>query len=344
MSRNMSGKQVRIRVRMQRVGTRVCFIALSMIFLRTIFRSSKTPTLTTFRTVCSTWDCIVHQPTYLDTFHLEGEIMNPFSTWYLTEFYLGDEFSEWLGREMFEEISHYAKPLRDCGHVPDLSTVFVQVSFFKTFTEGCLPNLKSRIVLITGQWQLPMLDESMMLPVLDNPYIIHWYAQNSMLSHRKLTTLPYGILQSKIPCFLNVAVLLSNTGVRKNHTLKNLHLGFTHPSREHLLSGDARLTCGEYYLEIASTQYLISPVGDRPDSYRHWEALGLDTIPICNCPSSFQDTFGDNMLIQDEREMLRYIKNPGLLSRFTKPLHTSKDLLSTGYWLSEIEKVKKAAV
>ena len=31
----------------------------------------------------------------------------------------------------------------------------------------------------------------------------------------------------------------------------------------------------EFYEKVAVSRFLISPHGDRPDCYRHWEAIGL---------------------------------------------------------------------
>ncbi|KAL7554215.1 hypothetical protein ACHAWF_017630 [Thalassiosira exigua] len=32
--------------------------------------------------------------------------------------------------------------------------------------------------------------------------------------------------------------------------------------------------------QVAASRYLISPDGDRPECYRHYEAIGLGTVPI----------------------------------------------------------------
>lgn len=41
-----------------------------------------------------------------------------------------------------------------------------------------------------------------------------------------------------------------------------------------------KLAVDDYYRAMASTEYVLSPNGDRPDCYRHYEALLLGAIPI----------------------------------------------------------------
>jgi len=41
-----------------------------------------------------------------------------------------------------------------------------------------------------------------------------------------------------------------------------------------------KLPRDEYYDQLAKSRFILSPNGDRPECYRHYEAIGLGTIPI----------------------------------------------------------------
>jgi hypothetical protein len=63
----------------------------------------------------------------------------------------------------------------------------------------------------------------------------------------------------------------------------------THVSRQKLPLNKTRSQ--DYYAELAKYKYVISPHGDRPDCYRHWEAIGLGVIPIANINVSLFNPF-----------------------------------------------------
>lgn len=322
---------------------RATLFLLFVFFAGTCFRvyqkSEKTKILS-FLPRCSTWRCVLQQAPALDSFHLQGEIMNPFSPWYLCDFYIGREYKEWVGRELFEELSKFVSPAGNCDELPEFSTLFVQVDLFQYFMTSCLPQLKTRIILITGQWQLPMLEAKVFELVLNEPFIAHWFAQNSLISHQKLTPLPYGVLQSKLTGFLTAARESAREQGKSRSLIITPPMSLTHPSRKPFI-GHATMFIDDYYKTVASAEYLVSPVGDRPDSYRHWEAIGLGAIPVCNCPASFTRLFSGSMLRVTVETMLTFLKNPETLtSRFEKT-SPNKDLLCTGYWKAEIQRIKE---
>jgi hypothetical protein len=48
-----------------------------------------------------------------------------------------------------------------------------------------------------------------------------------------------------------------------------------------------RIKSCDMYNKIAISKFLISPIGDRDDCYRHYEAIGLGTIPISNAAKNY---------------------------------------------------------
>jgi len=267
--------------------------------------------------------------------------MNPFSPWYLCDFYIGNEHRIWLGRELFEELSEFVSPAGSCSELPEFASLFVQVDFFRDFMTSCLPQLKTKIILITGQWQMPMLETKAFELVLNQPTIAHWFAQNAVITHEKLSHLPYGVIQSKLPSFLTAARESAREQGKSRSIIIKPPMTLTHPSRKPLIGHTTKMLTKDYYEMVASAEYVVSPIGDRPDSYRHWEAIGLGATPVCNCPKAFDRLFLGGMLRVNVETMLKFLKNPETLTSSVQRTSPNKDLLSTGYWKAEIQRIKE---
>jgi len=155
------------------------------------------------------------------------------------------------------------------------------------------------IILITGQWFLPQLEASQALEqVVDHPMVAHWFAQNPVLDHPKYTGIPYGIRPSSLSQY--AAFLLrreaSPTRQETRAVLATLPVTRGNSPARAALPEAARIPYDEFLQRVASAHYLVSPAGDRSDTYRHAEAIGLGTIPICDCPPQFSGVYGSSML------------------------------------------------
>ena len=84
-------------------------------------------------------------------------------------------------------------------------------------------------------------------------------------------------------------------------------------------------------------------MGDRPDAYRHWESIGLGTVPISNCPAVYQQLFGKNMVFLAETTMLELLNNPDPLKLAAFEFSNNKDIVCAGYWVRVIEETKLAS-
>ena len=279
-----------------------------------------------------------------DTFELMTSIMTPFSPWFLTDFYMGDEFEARLGRDMFDLLLNHTgiNIAVDCSKIPDLSTLFVSVNFFEQFQRNCLHVLANRIILITGQWYLPALaNRTEALNTLENPKIFHWFAQNPITTHDKYTAIPYGVLHRNLPSFVAAVKESLSRKEEKSTLLLNLHMGETHPDRAVLTDPSAkRLPPKAYYDEISNAKYVVSPMGDRPDAYRHWESIGLGAIPVCNCPIEFGQLFGPSMLFRNTTEIFALLSDPSPLQKVGEQVHANMELLLLDTWRQKIDCLK----
>lgn len=161
-----------------------------------------------------------------------------------------------------------------------------------TFSKNILPSLPRPIILFTHKWNLPQVELSELSnKILSDPMIAHWISQNPIYgNNEKYGGFPYGIREANLEAYAE-SLLLNNDTV-KNTTIEHLKVSVTHPSRS-VLPQRPSMSLKPYYERIMSSQFLVSSRGDRPDTYRHWEALGLGTIPVANIEEAyFSQLFG----------------------------------------------------
>jgi len=124
------------------------------------------------------------------------------------------------------------------------------------------------------------------------PDKVHWFSNNVMCDHPRVTALPIG-------CVYNMereAVLLSEMSISPQRD-KLLYVNFTQaiprdPNPRVGLyakfrwgtvkggSGFASVAAAEFYRDLHTHHYCLSPHGAGPDCHRHWEAMLLGCIPI----------------------------------------------------------------
>jgi len=167
--------------------------------------------------------------------------------------------------------------------------VFVYSDMIDHFLGRVLPLLKQPIVLISHNGDATV-DQRFRAP-LDGPRIIHWFAQNAKLSHRKLTALPIGIANAQWPHGDTAA--LARVAVRARPRRSGLYVNFevsTNPElRGPLLDAlrdkpsavmGQRRPYFDYLADMAQWRFCASPPGNGVDCHRTWEALYLGVIPI----------------------------------------------------------------
>ena len=87
----------------------------------------------------------------------------------------------------------------------------------------------------------------------------------------------------------------------------------------------------DYYLKMAESKYVISPIGDRDDCYRHYEAIGLGCIPISNINKElYGSIFEDSMYYCDINEMINIFK--GTTENKLNYKTPNKDLICLDYY------------
>jgi len=229
-------------------------------------------------------------------------------------------------------------------NVQPCESMCVDVTAFESFVSTVLPLLEVKVLLFTHRWTLPALIKSSLTDAVRvHHHVAHWFAQNPLYTEdERYSAFPYGIKPSALQSFGEAFLTYHQGNKPKLQTLEHLHISATHPSRHRIIarsedaSKHAWLQGPAFYKSIANTQFLISPRGDRPDCYRHWEAIGLGAIPVANINSSlYGPLFGNDMLYVDEADqMLELLDNPRKLAdRYQAPL--SHRVLTT-FWSKKV--------
>jgi hypothetical protein len=132
--------------------------------------------------------------------------------------------------------------------------------------------------------------------MFQNEYIVAWFTTNKWNTHPKLYGLPHGLWSEKSHKYMRFwKKELDHQTEKKQHIFFS-HLGLDHrPHRIGLPSGKA-LKYNDYLKEMAQSEYVFSPNGDRPDCIRNLEAIGLGTVPVTQLNRSLYGFYGDSML------------------------------------------------
>jgi hypothetical protein len=96
----------------------------------------------------------------------------------------------------------------------------------------------------------------------------------------------------------------------------------------------AEMPICEYLDSIQSCKWVVSPAGDRPDTYRHWEVVALGSIVVSKLPPNFSELFGNSLLnLVDLSQFMNGID--GSVSCEPNP-----NLATMNYWANEIKLAK----
>jgi hypothetical protein len=195
-------------------------------------------------------------------------------------------------RDCLEEPPH--RRLSDMTMLKEGDTIYIPLLKLHGFVLNALQNVTVPVVIISGQWvrlkQIPMPDAAI-ATLLDNPMVIAWFCQNldihasNYTNHPKVHPWPYGLEDPPFRHEYAKREIYRHVLDRAGSKNSVLHLTYfslkTNPSgRKSIPNGimDSNLT--EFYDNMAKAHFIFSPNGDRPESYRHYEAIGLGTMPI----------------------------------------------------------------
>ena len=247
------------------------------------------------------------------------------------------------------------------------STIYICTSAINEFIK-ILPNIKYKFVLVTGDADEDpnIFDTSF----IDNPQIIHWFAQNCTKIHPKITIIPIGLdyhtlencqknhpWGNKISAIEQEEQLLSIKSNSKPFW-ERLKLGYA--NFQYSLNGtycndrrDAiqninkdivyyeqnKLNREESWKKQSEYAFVISPHGNGLDCHRTWEALCLGCIPIVKT-SGIDRLFDDLpvLIVKDWKDITSELLNSTAEEFKNKEFKMEKITLE--YWINLMNSYK----
>lgn len=187
--------------------------------------------------------------------------------------------------------------------IPAGSTVYVCTEAIPNFLKTYLPQAKGPIVVVSGDSDLTFPTK---LDFLEDPKILHWFAQNSTGTHAKLSSIPIGLdyhtvadqdhhwspktspvdQESLLKSLASIEPSLSRRAQKAyGNYLLNISRGdrreaFEKIPKEVMLYEKGFVMRSITWWKQASAAFTISPHGNGLDCHRTWETLVLGGVPI----------------------------------------------------------------
>lgn len=204
----------------------------------------------------------------------------------------------------------------DFSKMKNGSTLYICSSAIKHFFLGGLQQLPFKIILVTGDcdetcWSDLFSSEQEFKSFIENDKIIHWFSQNCIVDHPKLTRIPIGLdyhtmsnhhqkwgpklnpaeqenvllsiinnrefkpfWEREVKCYSNFHFFMTTKyGYDRIDAFNTIPKNLVYYEPEHLLREQSWIKQSQY-------SFVISPHGNGLDCHRTWEALTLGCIPI----------------------------------------------------------------
>lgn len=281
-------------------------------------------------------------------------IINPLSPYFICDHYVSTEIfpgkpkSDYWTNESARKFIKGNNLLenKNYSQVKKYDLIQCQVDHLNNFIDNILPKIEQPFILITSQCHLPQINKTHHGKSCDeifrNKKIILWISQNPIFRNKeKYMAFPYGIKPSSVIKYHKF--IKNHSNIQKNIEVSNLKQSvFDHLNKNHIrkkydilgIKSGERLKYDDFLKSILASKFLISTVGDRDDCYRHYEAIGLETIPISNITKNYYDIFGESMYVTDEENVYKIAKSKKCDKKYWKP---NKNIIYLDYWKKKID-------
>ena len=239
-------------------------------------------------------------------------IVHPFMLYKLSNWRLSSAATESPASERHDASYYDVTSVRELeiSSAPMVRTgdiVYVECDRFDDFVRDLLPLMQSRIIVATGKLHIPAVARSSAADcVLAHRNVAFWLSQNPVYeNHPKYIGVPYGVILENLPA-LRAEILKPQ--LPREERVVHCGLSRSHPDREDLLPlQDLRMPLDEFYALLHRSAGVISPQGDRPDCYRHVEAILLGCTPIGTLPSSYSELYPEYTYLNASRAAVQEI-------------------------------------
>lgn len=260
-------------------------------------------------------------------------------------------------------------------NLTDFDTVCICNTAIPTFVDYFLPKLTKKIILVSGDSDdsIPHSYQDYFQKLVQSEYIVHWFCQNLLINHSKVTRMPIGIYYHTLidnPQNPGVSVspkeqeeyildlVKGSTPFykRNKRIYTTFHFELSRGDRgeafeqipRHLIDYEPskihRYLSHKKHLEYT---FIASPYGNGIDCHRTWEALVLGCIPIIKRGSGLDPIFDELpvLLVDKWSDITEDLLEKTIIefkSRFgDNPLHKK---LTLQYWVELINSYKQNTI
>ena len=226
--------------------------------------------------------------------------------------------------------------------------IFVQSDLLKSF-QNQVKKIKKRFILISHNGD-DLIDKEYK-KLLNNKYLIKWYSANTIIRNKKITPIPLGLQNSRYHHF----------GIVRD--FKNLRAKYTEKKPKILCSFDIRtnmkkrkiaqeilrdhintdifsnLSAHVYREKLCEYMFQACPEGNGLDTYRAWESLYLNVIPIVIKNNFYSQFVNLPMLTLNNWTELKSYKANDLKRIYKLKLKKLKycKYIWSDYWIKDIK-------
>ena len=251
----------------------------------------------------------------------------------------------------------------------DGSTIYVCTSALRHFIQILFNQIRFKFILVTGDSDdncyTDILNDSDFNKFINNPKLIHWFSQNCISKHDKLTKIPIGldyhtISKNKLPSWgpqmspleqerelielrkqmkpfyerpqLTTAYSNFHFQVKTKYGGDRIDAIKSIP-KEHIYYEPLQTTRANSWKTQLQYAFVVSPHGGGYDCHRTWEALLLGCIPIMKT-SQIDALFEDLpvLIVKEWNHITEELLKETILS-YREKMHTFKfDKLLLSYW------------
>ena len=265
------------------------------------------------------------------------EIVNQLTGFSLSNYHLSTEVHE----DGWAFLNPQSKRLDKASlkRIADGSIIYVNTKETELFVRDYLPHLRSDFVLISSQlWSPPQPSGSVVDTVLSHEGLLAWFSPNREDDDLPIRPFPAGVALRGISNILAAIKKHKSTpradAIYVPHSAVHDHLSEVPAlTRKGLQPFMAKPIRHQDYLEqLAKHRFVVSPAGDRPDTYRHWESIAMGAIPVSSLPKPFEELFGDSAILVDD--LVASVNGPFESTR----AESDRTLASVDYWRRVVDK------
>lgn len=225
--------------------------------------------------------------------------------------------------------------------------IFVQSDLLNNFQED-IGNIKKNFILISHNGD-DLVDQKY-YKILDNKYLLKWYSANVVLRNNKIIPIPLGLQNARYHLF-GIIDDFKKLRIKEKKKMPKIFCSFdtrTNPNKREpalkilseliMIDVSNGLSAYEYREKLNNYMFQACPEGNGLDTYRAWESLYLNVIPIVIKNDFYQQLNNfPALLLNDWSELKQYSEND-LKKIYNSKLEKLKrcEYIWYDYWIKHI--------